>query len=93
MVELIWNVFGFTSIFTGGKVRAQNTRPFNLKYAPHFGMFRHHAGEDPVDQLKFIADQGFRALEDNGLMDRTVELQTKIAAEMTRLNLEMGVFG
>ena len=34
---------------------------FNLKYAPHFGMFEASAGEDLLDQLKFGADAGFRA--------------------------------
>lgn len=65
---------------------------FRMKYAPHFGMFRHHAGEDLIDQLKFVADQGFRAFEDNGMRGRTVEVQEKIAREMSRLGLEMGVF-
>lgn len=65
---------------------------FNLKYAPHFGMFRHHAGNDPVDQVKFMADEGFTALEDNGMAGRDVELQEKIAAEMQRQGMEMGVF-
>ncbi|MBT8299216.1 MAG: xylose isomerase, partial [Maribacter sp.] len=36
---------------------------FNLKYAPHLGMFKHHAGDDPIDQLNFMADQGFTAFE------------------------------
>jgi hydroxypyruvate isomerase len=66
--------------------------PFRLKYAPHFGMFRHHAGEDLLDQLKFIADQGFRAFEDNSMRSRPVEVQERIAREMQRLGLEMGVF-
>lgn len=65
---------------------------FRLKYAPHFGMFRHHAGEDLIDQLKFMADQGFRAIEDNGMKGRPVDMQEKIAREMQRLGLEMGVF-
>lgn len=65
---------------------------FKLKYAPHFGMFREHAGNDPVDQLKFMADEGFTALEDNGMMGRPVELQEKIAKEMARLHMTMGVF-
>ena len=38
---------------------------FNLNYAPHLGMFRHHAGNDPIDQLNFMADQGFIAFEDS----------------------------
>jgi len=65
---------------------------FKLKYAPHFGMFKNHAGDDFIDQLKFIADVGFRALEDNGMKGRPIEVQNKIANEMTRLGLEMGVF-
>src|SRR5687767_3960054 len=40
-------------------------RPFALRYAPHFGMFRQLGGADLVDQLKFAADQGFQAWEDN----------------------------
>jgi hydroxypyruvate isomerase len=65
---------------------------FKLKYAPHFGQFKQHAGDDVVDQLKFIADQGFRALEDNGMMGRPVEEQEKIGREMARLGLTMGAF-
>jgi len=67
-------------------------RRFQLAYAPHFGMFKHHAGNDLVDQLKFMADQGFTALEDNGMKGRSVEDQEKIAAEMERLGMRMGVF-
>jgi len=65
---------------------------FKLKYAPHFGMFKNHAGDDLIDQLKFIADVGFRAFEDNGMKGRQIDVQNKIANEMTRLGLEMGVF-
>ena len=50
---------------------------FKLKYAPHLGMFQHHAGNDPLDQLRFMADMGFRAFEDNGMMGRDVSLQEK----------------
>ncbi len=67
-------------------------RSFQLKYAPHLGMFRHHAGEDPIDQLKFMADQGFRAFEDNGMKGRDVSLQERMAKTMQDLGLEMGVF-
>ena len=35
---------------------------YNLNYAPHLGMFKSHAGNNPVDQLHFIADQGFESL-------------------------------
>ncbi len=66
--------------------------PFNLKFAPHLGMFRHLAGDDPLDQLRFMADQGFRAFEDNGMKGRTVEMQEQMAAVMADRNMEMGVF-
>ncbi|MBD2754562.1 hydroxypyruvate isomerase family protein [Spirosoma validum] len=65
---------------------------FKLKYAPHFGMFENSAGKDLIDQLKFMADMGFTALEDNGMMGRDPALQTKIGEEMTRLGMTMGVF-
>lgn len=75
-----------------GSSASTSGHTFQLKYAPHFGMFRHSAGSDPIDQLKFMADQGFTAAEDNGMMNRPVELQEKIAAEMSRLGMQMGVF-
>jgi hydroxypyruvate isomerase len=65
---------------------------FKMKYAPHFGMFQNSAGTDPIDQLKFMADTGFTALEDNGMMGRTPEMQSKIGETMTKLGMEMGVF-
>ena len=65
---------------------------FRLKYAPHFGMFKHHAGEDLVDQLKFAVDQGFTAWEDNGMPGRPVEVQERLAKETARLGMTMGVF-
>jgi hydroxypyruvate isomerase len=39
-----------------------------------------------------MAGEGFRALEDNGMKDRPVEEQQRIAAEMERLGMRMGVF-
>jgi hydroxypyruvate isomerase len=70
----------------------KNNPAFNLDYAPHFGMFRAHAGEDLVDQLKFMADQGFKSLEDNGLLGRSVEDQNKIGKTLEQLGMRMGVF-
>jgi hydroxypyruvate isomerase len=81
-----------TGTLAGAAATRTGGREFKLKYAPHFGMFRHHAGEDLIDQLKFMADQGFRALEDNGMKGRSVEVQGSIARGMERLNMEMGVF-
>jgi hydroxypyruvate isomerase len=71
---------------------AASRKPFRLNYAPHFGMFRHHAGDDPIAQLQFMADEGFIALEDNGMAGRTVDEQARIASELSRLKMTMGVF-
>ncbi len=65
---------------------------FNLNYAPHFGMFRNSAGNDIFAELQFMADQGFTALEDNGLLGRPVEIQEKLGKELQRLGMTMGVF-
>lgn len=77
-----------------GTARAQApaTHTFKLKYAPHFGMFKNHAGEDLIDQLKFMAEVGFQGLEDNGLPGRSVEEQERIGQELARLGMTMGVF-
>lgn len=67
-------------------------RKFKLRYAPHFGTFKEHAGEDPISQLEFMASQGFTALEDNELMSRPVQLQQRIGDTLARLGMTMGVF-
>jgi len=68
------------------------THKFKLKYAPHFGMFRNHAPGGFVDELKFMADNGFMGLEDNGMKGRSREDQDKIGKELERLGMTMGVF-
>jgi hydroxypyruvate isomerase len=65
---------------------------FKMLYAPHFGMFKHSAGEDLFDQLQFMADNGFMALEDNGMLKRPVETQKKIGETLNKLGMKMGVF-
>jgi hydroxypyruvate isomerase len=73
--------------------RKVNTdKPFRLNYAFHDGMFKNSAGKDFSDQIRFGYDQGFRAIEDNGMMNRTPEDQEKIGALLTKLNMSMGVF-
>ena len=69
-----------------------NSAKFKMKYAPHFGMFKNHAGENPLDELQFMADEGFTAMEDNGMMGKDVDLQKKIGEKMQQLGMEMGVF-
>jgi len=69
-----------------------NAHQFNLKYAPHIGMFKHLAGDDPIAQLNFMADQGFTAFEDNEMRKRPIDVQEKMADTMKKRGLEMGVF-
>ena len=83
---------GLATSFESQAASGANQATFRLKYAPHFGMFRHSAGDDLIDQIKFMADQGFTALEDNGMKGESVEMQEAIAAEMGRRGMAMGVF-
>ncbi|MEE2876927.1 MAG: TIM barrel protein [Candidatus Neomarinimicrobiota bacterium] len=80
-------LLGATSV---GQTRRSNT--FNLNYAPHFGMFEESAGEDLLDQIQFMYDHGFRSLEDNGMKGRSKAEQNRIANNMSRLGMTMGVF-
>ena len=68
------------------------SKPFNLDYAFHDGMFKNNAGEDFLEQIKWAYDQGFRSIEDNGMMGRTVEQQKKIGDLLAKLGMRMGVF-
>ncbi len=71
---------------------SNRAEPFNIDFAPHFGMFKNSAGDDLVDQLKFMADQGFRSLEDNGLLKRSLSDQEMIGKTLNDLGMRMGVF-
>lgn len=66
--------------------------PFKCNYGIHDGMFNNLAGKDFIDQIKFAHSVGFRAMEDNGMMDRSPEEQQKIGDAMAKLGMEMGVF-
>jgi len=74
-----------------------NEARFPLNFASHIGldafdngMFKHLAGDDPADQVQFAADQGFRAIEDNGFQLRPEEEQDRIADTLLRNGMEMG---
>jgi hypothetical protein len=66
--------------------------PFKLKYAPTFKMFPEHAGKDPIDNIKFCYDAGFRAMYELRIWERPVEEQAKIVNEISRLGMELGPF-
>lgn len=88
-------LIGFSNMGYGSnpaEVKPSNGAKFKLKYAPGFGSFPELAGKDPVEVIKFCADQGFTAMFDNGLPGRPIEEQDKIIAELTRQNMDMGPF-
>lgn len=89
---------GGAAILAAGTLEAAKTtmpdtpHNFNLKYAPHDGMFAAHAPGGIVEQLNFMADHGFRAFEDNGMRGRSTAEQEAMATTMTKRGIEMGVF-
>lgn len=73
-----------------GQINAE--KPFNLNYGTHDGMFRNHGGPDFLDQIQYAYDMGFRSIEDNGMMGRSIEQQKKIGDKLAKLGMNMGVF-
>jgi hydroxypyruvate isomerase len=65
---------------------------FQMKYGPHPGLFESSAGKDYIDQIKFAADQGFTAWEDNGLKGQSPEMQEKVGKALADHGMTMGVF-
>ncbi|MEO0898621.1 MAG: TIM barrel protein [Bacteroidota bacterium] len=81
-----------SSGLSASMVTKKPAKPFNLKFAPHDGMFKEHAGKNILDQLQFMKDQGFAAFEDNGMKNRDVSLQKKIGEKLASHGMDMGVF-
>lgn len=67
-------------------------KTFNLDYAFHDGMFKEHGGASFTNQIKWAHEQGFRSIEDNGMMARTPEQQKQIGDTLSKLDMRMGVF-
>lgn len=91
------SVLAGAGLFTAASVKATNSnpmaeKPFQLNYGFHDGMFKHHAGDNFLDQIQFGYDMGFRAIEDNGMMGRSVDEQKKIGDKLAKLGMTMGVF-
>lgn len=68
------------------------SKPFNMDYAFHDGMFKNNGGESFLDQIRWAYDQGFRSIEDNGMMSRTPDMQKNIGDLLAKLGMRMGVF-
>jgi hydroxypyruvate isomerase len=86
------STFTLSSARAGEFTTTLAAKPFKLNYAPHDGMFKNHGGSDFVDQIKFMADQGFRGIEDNGLLARPAVEQDRIGKTLSQLGITMGVF-
>jgi hydroxypyruvate isomerase len=88
--------FGATSAHASPAASSASTREtgkaMRLRYGPHPGMFREHAGDSIVDQIAYFADQGFTGFEDNGMKGRPVEEQKAIAAALEKRGVKMGIF-
>jgi hydroxypyruvate isomerase len=98
--ELLAGALGAAALSAAGQgispASAQTTAPkkgrFKLKYAPSFGQFKSHAGNDLVAQIQFVADEGFGAMFDNGIMGRPVAEQELIARELAKRDMILGPF-
>jgi len=98
--ELLAGALGAAALSAAGQgispASVQTTAPkkgrFKLKYAPSFGQFKSHAGNDLVAQIQFVADEGFGAMFDNGIMGRPVAEQELIARELAKRDMILGPF-
>ncbi|MCE2844510.1 MAG: TIM barrel protein [Sediminibacterium sp.] len=81
-----------TSAFANTKMSPIEESTFKLNYGFHDGMFKSHAGNDFIEQIKFAHSMGFRSIEDNGMMGRMPAMQEKIGNTLASLGMTMGVF-
>lgn len=81
-------LLGLNNLFSA----TQPAHKFQLNYAPHFRMFRNSAPGGILDELDFMAAQGFKSMEDNDMKKRPVEMQEQIASRMRKHGMTMGVF-
>jgi hydroxypyruvate isomerase len=96
------NILVGGSLLAGTSLLAENRKaitstalepvPFKLHYGIHDGMFENLAGPNFIDQIKYAHSIGFTAIEDNGMMSRTPEMQEKIGDTLAALGMHMGVF-
>jgi hydroxypyruvate isomerase len=99
--ELLAGTLGAAALSVAGRgalpANSMTTFPpkndrFKLKYAPSFGQFKAHAGNDLSAQIQFAADEGFSAMFDNGIMGRPVAEQELIARELAKRDMILGPF-
>jgi len=70
----------------------QEPQPFRMKFSPEFGVFAALAGTDPVEQIHWGYDNGFRAWESTMLKNRPVSEQERISSALAKKGMEFGQF-
>ncbi|HTE31903.1 MAG TPA: TIM barrel protein [Chryseolinea sp.] len=95
MSGLVTGAAGFAGSVQAGSVKsiiATAAEPFKMKFSPEFGIFADVAGNDPIDQIKWGHDQGFRAWENTGLRGKSIQEQELISKTVQQLGMEFGQF-
>jgi len=95
MSGLVTGAAGFAGSVQAGSVKsitATAAEPFRMKFSPEFGIFADVAGKDPIDQIKWGHDQGFRAWENTGLRGKSTQEQEQISKTLQQLGMEFGQF-
>lgn len=87
-----WMGLGWKNKYTPPTFTSLAGETFQCNYAFHDGMFKNLAGDNFIDQIRYAHSMGFRAIEDNGMMERTPEMQQKIGDTLAELGMQMGVF-
>ncbi len=73
-------------------VVTKNAGSFKTKFSPEFNIFKGLCPTDPVDQIKWGYEQGFRAWESTMLKNRSVAEQEQISRAVQQLGMEFGQF-
>jgi len=60
--------------------------------APHLDMFRHLAGDNLAEQMAFLHETGFRAVDDSRLRHRGADAQAEIGQAARRFGITVGQF-
>lgn len=82
----------FAFSFDQKRQKVKSPEAFNMKFAPEFGVFAEVAGKDPIEQIRWGYDNGFRAWENTRLLRRPISEQEKISNTLQKLGMEFGQF-
>jgi hydroxypyruvate isomerase len=75
-----------------GVCAASGTHRFVRNFAPQLGSFRHQAGSAPIEQIRFLAAEGFQAIEDTCLRAKTPNLQVRMGRELAHREMSIVCF-